>query len=364
MSSILELPTQLPVQRKPQKQRSFHTFQIPISAILADLGRYKMPEQQRLDVWPVSYRKVFIEHLLEGLPVEPLHFHKVVCDNGIVYFEVVNGRQRLTTIKMFRNNEFTTLTPGEANRYDIAREDPIEPGRTFEHLTAASQNALVNFELTVQCLEDLSPREISIIFQRSNRYVYKTTTAENLSSHSSLAAAYAHKIIQHSFWSEIYVGEKLRRQDIQGSYFPIVLEKEQRIYSSLGATLVNDYGYGYKDKELTDILLEKVLERLDMVTHLFYRSTIRTNINIIPMYQSVMLLEREGIHPLECEQGCLTSWFADLLRHDYGYGYGSSFRKLVNINAQRGFWEDNLSKVLDICKSKRFYAPMPLVALA
>lgn len=338
--------TQLPPQRKPQKQRSFHVFQIPISAILADQSRYEVPDIQRGgNIWPELWNRVLVETIFEGHPIEPLHFHKKVYENGLVRYQVVNGQQRLGAIKGFYANQFRTLTESEAKSGDVGGEIPIEPGRLFQDLTVAAQNTFLNFELTVQCIEGVSDHDLEVIFRRSNRYAAKMTAAENLASYHSRAIDYARMVSHHSLWSEIYTGGNKRRQEILGTLFPLMLERSGEIYTSLAQAKVNSNATGSLDEDYGEELYERVLGRLDMVTHLFYKSTFRIVQNIIPLYQIVLLLERENDHPLNYERGCLTPWFMNLMHHKLGHGYGDRFRKMVNIKRQKEFWDDHYKQV-------------------
>lgn len=65
-------------------------------------GVLKMPEFQRQFVWKQDQQSLFIESVLLGFPLPPLYINK--NKNG--EYIVVDGRQRLTTLKRFLHNEF------------------------------------------------------------------------------------------------------------------------------------------------------------------------------------------------------------------------------------------------------------------
>lgn len=62
----------------------------------------KMPSFQRQFVWKPDQQSLFIESVLLGFPLPPLYINK----NKKGEYIVVDGRQRLTTLKRFLNNEF------------------------------------------------------------------------------------------------------------------------------------------------------------------------------------------------------------------------------------------------------------------
>lgn len=64
--------------------------------------KLRMPEFQRQFVWKPDQMSLFIESVLLGFPLPPLYINKSKEGKYIV----VDGRQRLTTLKKFLNNKF------------------------------------------------------------------------------------------------------------------------------------------------------------------------------------------------------------------------------------------------------------------
>lgn len=65
-------------------------------------GVLKMPDFQRQFVWKQDQQSLFIESVLLGFPLPPLYINK----NKDGEYIVVDGRQRLTTLKRFLHNDF------------------------------------------------------------------------------------------------------------------------------------------------------------------------------------------------------------------------------------------------------------------
>ena len=61
------------------------------------------PEYQRRLRWTTQQKSLLIESLLLNVPVPPVYFY----ENDLARYEVMDGQQRLNSIKEFLNNEFT-----------------------------------------------------------------------------------------------------------------------------------------------------------------------------------------------------------------------------------------------------------------
>ena len=57
---------------------------------------------QRNDIWNINQRSKLIQTILEGYPIPPVYSNK---DTTRKVYELMDGRQRTTTITMFLNNE-------------------------------------------------------------------------------------------------------------------------------------------------------------------------------------------------------------------------------------------------------------------
>ena len=64
------------------------------------LGKFNFdPPYQRDSVWDEEKQSFFIDSILRNYPIPPIFLHqKIDDDTGRITFEVVDGKQRLTTI--------------------------------------------------------------------------------------------------------------------------------------------------------------------------------------------------------------------------------------------------------------------------
>ncbi|WP_370905905.1 DUF262 domain-containing protein [Citrobacter koseri] len=89
-------------------------------------------EYQREYVWGIDEQQAFLRILVSGFPIGSVALAKApdwdVCDGP--YIEVVDGKQRLTTLKMFINNEIPMVLSGEEIYwFEFTRAEQLSFGR-------------------------------------------------------------------------------------------------------------------------------------------------------------------------------------------------------------------------------------------
>ena len=119
----------------------------------------KMPEFQRKFVWKQNQQSLFIESVLLGFPLPPLYINKSKEGD----FIVVDGRQRLTTLKRFLHNEF---------RLSELNALPELNGKNFDDLIKLNpeyQTKIEDTKLLVYLIQPSVPLEMVYdIFNRIN----------------------------------------------------------------------------------------------------------------------------------------------------------------------------------------------------
>lgn len=89
-------------------------------------------EYQRDYVWGHQEQQTFLRVLISGFPVGSVALAKApdwdICDGP--YIEVVDGKQRLTTLKLFINNEIPIVIGGEEIYWsEFTRSEQLAFGR-------------------------------------------------------------------------------------------------------------------------------------------------------------------------------------------------------------------------------------------
>ena len=152
---------------------------------------------QRNDVWNINQRSKLIQTILEGYPIPPVYSNK---DTARKVYELMDGRQRTTTITMFLNNEFALKNVSfyeDGVFYDLN-------GYKYEDLSEEFQNRIRDYSLTVYYYDDLTEEEELEMFDRLNSgtvltsYQKARATCPALKDITALAK---HDIFQNSFSS-------------------------------------------------------------------------------------------------------------------------------------------------------------------
>jgi hypothetical protein len=97
------------------KDKKTQTFTISNLKFLMDRNKLNFnPDYQRDYVWKNSQKELFIDSLILGYDIPKIYFHE--NPNGNYQYDVVDGQQRLLTIKSFLDNSIKL--PSEADNHD------------------------------------------------------------------------------------------------------------------------------------------------------------------------------------------------------------------------------------------------------
>jgi hypothetical protein len=127
------------------------------------------PPYQRRSVWNQSYRDYFIETVLLNYPAPPIFLHEQITPDGVASYSVVDGKQRLTTIFDFVDDEFP-----------VSEKSPIErlQGQVFSQFDPVTKTQFWRYQLPAEFLPVVEEGILKNIFDRLNRNVARLTRQE------------------------------------------------------------------------------------------------------------------------------------------------------------------------------------------
>ncbi|MDP8907660.1 MAG: DUF262 domain-containing protein [Chloroflexota bacterium] len=168
------------------------------------------PPYQRRSVWNQRYREDFIETIILGYPAPSIFLFEDIGDDGSSRYSVVDGKQRLTTIISFCNDEFPTRDEADAHIPESER------GKYFRDLAPEARRAFWSYEFTVEYLPSTDEALLNEVFDRINRNVAKLTRQELRHARFTGVFATAIEAIEHDM------------RDLFDRNFPRIVESSRR----------------------------------------------------------------------------------------------------------------------------------------
>lgn len=127
------------------------------------------PPYQRRSIWNESYKKFFINTVLRNYPCPAIFLFEDIATDGSATYSVVDGKQRLTTIFEFIQNEFAA--PKSAGTGS-------EEETYFKDLSEDEKRNFWRYQFAVEYVPTENETLITEIFDRINRNVAQLTRQE------------------------------------------------------------------------------------------------------------------------------------------------------------------------------------------
>lgn len=148
------------------------------------------PDFQRKDVWKGKQRSELIESILMGIPIPIMYLFEAADGHK----QVVDGRQRITTIIDFLNNEFALR--------DLKILHELN-GNKFSDLDKKLQGIFEDYQLYVYLIQPPTPERVKYdIFDRVNR---GGTRLNNQEMRNALYGGKATKLLKELSESEAFL---------------------------------------------------------------------------------------------------------------------------------------------------------------
>ncbi|MFC0544018.1 DUF262 domain-containing protein [Kutzneria chonburiensis] len=127
------------------------------------------PPYQRRSVWNQSYADYFIDTMLLNYPAPAIFLYEDISDSGKATYSVVDGRQRLTTVLRFVEDEFPVGDSASTHGFR---------GKFFKDLPSDIRKDFYRYQFSIEYLPSTDEGTLSNIFDRINRNVAKLTPQE------------------------------------------------------------------------------------------------------------------------------------------------------------------------------------------
>ncbi|MEB3342163.1 DUF262 domain-containing protein [Okeania sp.] len=127
------------------------------------------PSYQRRSVWNQNYKDDFIDTVLHQYPAPAIFIYQEITPEGFSKVSVVDGKQRLSTLFQFVNNEFPVYEKTKIQRFI---------GKYFKDLETEDKQEFWRYQFAIEYLPSSNENIIGDIFNRINRNVIKLTPQE------------------------------------------------------------------------------------------------------------------------------------------------------------------------------------------
>lgn len=128
---------------------------------------------QRKLVWTEQEKECLVDSIMKGYPIPLILFAEKIRNDGIVYYEILDGMQRLNAIFSFIENEF----PWQEKYFDVnqlarakqAETEGLFKGYTGDNLLNNTDCAnFLDYQLAVTSYKTSEPKTVFEVFQRIN----------------------------------------------------------------------------------------------------------------------------------------------------------------------------------------------------
>lgn len=179
------------------------------------------PDYQRQRVWKLSNNQLLIDTILRGFPIPPIFVNQTITD-GILQYDMMDGRQRIEATIDFLDNNFKT-----GSMSADAMEDELDEnldGLYFKELPLRAQNQIKSYSFHILNFSDTD--NATDVFSRINNGVpLNRSELRHAMVNSALRNIICHAVSSHDFFKQLPVkNTRYAHEDIAAQIF-IVCEK-------------------------------------------------------------------------------------------------------------------------------------------
>ncbi|MBL5926625.1 DUF262 domain-containing protein [Enterobacter asburiae] len=247
------------------------------------------PKFQRKEVWSEKAKSYLIDTIIRGKPIPKVFIRQILnAMSRKTVREVVDGQQRLRAILAYMNDGFV-ISKTHNKKFG---------GLYFSELSTVDpdiQNELLNYEISVDLLTNISDGDVLDIFARLNSYAVPLNEQEKIHArHFSLFKLMvedtAHEL--HDFWidNKIISNSKILRME------DVALCSELYIGMLDGIQTKKSVAKYYEKYEKDDIgeaeshdLKEQFINVIDIISEIFSDNLKNSNFKRIHVFYSLFL---------------------------------------------------------------------------
>jgi hypothetical protein len=243
------------------------------------------PKFQRRSVWTDSARSFLLDTIVQGKPIPKIFIRQSVNPKTRKTIrEVVDGQQRLRSILSYLKDGF----------FISKKHNKEFGGYYFSQLNEIgdeTQNTILNYEISVDLLINISDVEVLDIFSRLNSYSVTLNAQEKINalhfgSFKRLADNIGHEL--NDFWinSKILTEHKILRMDEVSLVADLLISitegiKPKKKIKSYYAKFEDEY------ESDTDLLKDRFISTINLIDHVFNGSLSTSEFKRVHLFYSL-----------------------------------------------------------------------------
>lgn len=248
---------------------------------------------QRTLVWDVRHKSLLIHSMIVGFPMGPIFAMK----NESKY-DILDGKQRLTTIRDFINDKFVlTGIPEETEvEMDYGNDMMDLNGMKFSELPESVQEAILDYSLTVYYFDGLTDEETNEMFFRLNNG--KPLSAIELTRVKTKDIEAVRKLAQHELFTSSMTKAamaKYANEDIVMKSYVLLKDKESDLSTKTVREKMEKAVWSEDDvKELNEIF-EVILHAYQQIEDKKVKRKVVTRIHLISLTPIIKAALKNGL---------------------------------------------------------------------
>lgn len=196
-------------------QRESNTITIANFYESYQLDKYNFnPEYQRKSIWTEEKKSFLINSIVKNFPIPPIFLHQQIDDStGETKYDIIDGKQRLTAIVEFLNNQISISDEDESGNLS---------GLYFKDLSkleyAENKKRFWRYALSIEYIDTSDKSIIDSIFDRLNRNGEPLTGQElrNANYYDSYLLKSVEDASKNPFWQvRLSIVDRARMEDLE-----------------------------------------------------------------------------------------------------------------------------------------------------
>lgn len=220
---------------------------------------HKLQRQEQM--WKSNDKALLIDSLLRNYPINPTY---AVVESDIFY--VIDGVQRLSTVRDFLDNQFALSKDLEPVVID--EKEYIIAGKKFKKLDEEIRDIILASELQIYELYECNDINVREIFARQNNGKPLSNTQKRSAIESEELSAVVNELKSHPFFQKVLTANQRKKdidKDIIREVLMLVESNKEFVVNSFKTKDINLFIQYYNDKidrEKIDVLIAS-LTKLD-----------------------------------------------------------------------------------------------------